>query len=521
LCQVHNPGNALVEWQRLQSSDVRPLKLRSFLSWIQDNALADSAKALAVHPIAYVDAGTDSWRFLPQRQIKMPSGDMTVPGLRILFDHLRFRVARIRRRFLNQLAGIVIACGKALSRYGSFWHVKGLLTIAIVDFIAVSLVRRKSKNSVVVVKMDRLGDYILCRKFLKLIRTHPRYQSQKIHLCANINLRDLIEAYDGSSFDGFIWIDPAKMMGQPVYRFGLLKKIKLLGAKVAIHPTYARETYIGDCLVFATRASERVGRECYAAVESAVRHSRSLEAKIGDLFYNHIEPEQHNVVFEFDRYRSFFSRILPGVEMPKDTQFTALQVPVPEIGGAFAVIMPGANQAFRQWPPEYFARVAQHLHDRYGLRIVVIGSRDEKPNALAMQKAAPETPMEDFCGELSLPQIVWLASRCAVGITNESGGTHLLAALDKPCVAVANGNRFGWFYPYPKEFSSSVRFVYPPAFVAEKLTWNQRAEAYREDGKYHRISDISPDAVIEQIASILQSSTAHNSMLSKTPDLGG
>jgi ADP-heptose:LPS heptosyltransferase len=504
--------DALAEWQRLQSSNLRPLKLRNFLSWVKDGAMADSAKAQSICPIAYFDTGTCSWRFLPQSQIELHSVNTTKVRLGILFEHLRFRLVQFRRRLLNSLKAFTTVCSKAFFRYVSLWHVKSLLTIMMIDIIGMSFIRRKSTNSVIVVKVDRLGDYVICRKFLRLIRTHSRYQSRKIYLCADVNLKDLIEAYDGDAFDGFIWIDPVKLMNEPVYRFGVLQQIKQLGADTAIHPTYAREIYIGDCLIFASRASERIGRESYVAVESAVRDLRSFDADIGDIFYNHIEPEQRDVIFEFYRYRSFFSRILPGLDMPKDTRFTPLQVPVPEIGDTFAVIMPGANQAFRQWPPECFAQVARHLYSTYGMRIVILGNHSDKSKAAVMRKAAPEIPMENLCGELSLPQIVWLVSRCTIGLTNDSGGLHLLAALDKLGVAVVNGNRFGWFYPYPKEFLPSISFVYPPGFLAEELTWDQRTEAYREDGKYHRICDISPDAVVERIAAILQGSTLHNPM---------
>ncbi len=320
----------------------------------------------------------------------------------------------------------------------------------------------------------------------------------------------MIETYDGDAFDGFVWIDTTKLVNEAGYRFEIFRKIKQLGAEIAIHPTFWREPYNGDCVVFATRAAERIGRESYSRAASPEGRVRTFFDELGDLFYHRIEPEDSGVVFDFHRYSAFFSKLLPGVEMPADTRVTPVPVPVPEIEGPFAVLMPGASQPFRQWPLQCFAEVARHLHATYGLRVVILGSPGDRPKAVDVQGAAPEIPMQNLCGDLTLPQMVWVIHQCVIGLTNESGGAHLFAALDKPAVAVANGNRFGWFHPYPKEFSSSVSFVYPPAFLAEKLTWEQRKEAYRADAKYHPLEELSAEAVMERIDAVLKGTVAND-----------
>jgi ADP-heptose:LPS heptosyltransferase len=392
---------------------------------------------------------------------------------------------------------------KRFFRYLSLWHLKSLFTLIYVDLFRMHFVRRPQTNAVVVLKLDRLGDYILCRNFLRLFRTYPPFQSRKIFLCASINLRELIETYDADVFDGFIWIDPDKLINEAGYRFALLRQIKQLGAEIAIHPTYAREFYIGDCLMAATSAPQRIGREPYDSPEAAARHSKPLVNKLGDLSYNRLATEDHGVIFDFYRYRTFFSQLLPGAEMPRNTRLTPIPVPLPEFSGPFAIIMPGANEAYREWPADRFAQVARHLFETHGWRVFVLGTKADVAKARTIRQAAPANAVEDFCGQLTLPQIVYLMSRCALGVTNDSGGIHLLAALNKPGVAVSNCNTFGLFHPYPREISDSVSFVYPPAFYALPLSMPDRRVMYGR-GKHFPITEVTVESVIERIEAVLR-----------------
>jgi len=42
-----------------------------------------------------------------------------------------------------------------------------------------------------------------------------------------------------------------------------------------------------------------------------------------------------------------------------------------------AILNPGGNNPAKRWPPERFARVADHLAERHGLRVLINGSPAE------------------------------------------------------------------------------------------------------------------------------------------------
>lgn len=388
-----------------------------------------------------------------------------------------------------------------LAHFGNLWHLKRAITFLLVDVILLAFVPRRKADVVMLIRVDLLGDYVIGRNFLRQVRRCERYRGKKLVLCASLALRELIELYDSDTFDGYVWIDRPALLNRFWPRFRMLREVKRTGAQVVIHPM--RDPYLGDCLVRASCAAERIGIESRENPNRTPNELRRQHTTLGDLFYTQLVPETHEVTFEFYRNRAFFEAVLPGVVMPGNTRMKAVAVSVPEIGGPFAVLMPGASDAFREWPPERLAQVARHLFETRGLQAVMIGTAGDRPKAEALRRAAPGVPAHNLCGELGLPQVVYLLSQAAIGITNDSGGIHVLAALGRPGVAVSNTFSFGWFHPYPRELSRTVSHVYPPAVYATPMTWDEARNFYGRRRDLFAITDVSVDAVIARADALL------------------
>jgi len=107
--------------------------------------------------------------------------------------------------------------------------------------------------------------------------------------------------------------------------------------------------------------------------------------------------------------------------------------------GEHAIVHPGAQLPSRRWPPERFARVADALA-RQGLRIVITGSADEAALARAVCDAMRE-PAVDLCGRTpSVWTLGALVERAALVVANDTGISHVAAALRTPSVIVASGS---------------------------------------------------------------------------------
>lgn len=103
----------------------------------------------------------------------------------------------------------------------------------------------------------------------------------------------------------------------------------------------------------------------------------------------------------------------------------------------FAVVHPGAQLPSRRWPPERFAAVADSLA-REGLAIVLTGSPAEAPLTRAVA-AAMKAPALDLAGRTSLWTLGALVEWAAQVVCNDTGISHVAAALGTPSVVISSG----------------------------------------------------------------------------------
>lgn len=95
---------------------------------------------------------------------------------------------------------------------------------------------------------------------------------------------------------------------------------------------------------------------------------------------------------------------------------------------AFTLLVPGASaeRPGKRWPVERFADVAARL----GLPAVVVGGQAEASLAAAIPGAL------DLTAQTSLVELAAVARRATLCVGNDTGPTHLAAAVGTPTVAV-------------------------------------------------------------------------------------
>ncbi len=97
---------------------------------------------------------------------------------------------------------------------------------------------------------------------------------------------------------------------------------------------------------------------------------------------------------------------------------------------------PGATYGpAKRWPPERFAAVADMAAEKWGAKVVIMGSGNEQSIGDAVVLAM-RSPALNLCGKTSLGEAAAVIRQCSAFVTNDSGLMHLAAALDVPTVAV-------------------------------------------------------------------------------------
>ena len=102
--------------------------------------------------------------------------------------------------------------------------------------------------------------------------------------------------------------------------------------------------------------------------------------------------------------------------------------------GEYVCLHPGARDPARRWAPASFAAVGDALAGR-GLRVVLTGSATEVANVQAVRRAMRQ-PSVDLSGLTDLGALAALLESARLVVCNDTGVSHLAAALRVPSVVV-------------------------------------------------------------------------------------
>jgi lipopolysaccharide heptosyltransferase II len=143
-----------------------------------------------------------------------------------------------------------------------------------------------------------------------------------------------------------------------------------------------------------------------------------------------------------------------------DDEHLSLRVPDPasdavrrllrELGigasGPWAVLHPGSSAASRRYPPELYADVVQRLVADHGWQVVMTGSEQECSLTREIARQAGVS-VHDLAGRLDLAELAALIASAPVLITNNTGPSHIAAAVGTSVVclyALTNPQHTPW-----------------------------------------------------------------------------
>jgi hypothetical protein len=107
----------------------------------------------------------------------------------------------------------------------------------------------------------------------------------------------------------------------------------------------------------------------------------------------------------------------------------------PALRTSATVIHPGAAYGSRHWPVDRFADVAATLAAA-GHEVVVTGSPDERPRALAVAETAGLHEDAVLAGRLDLADMAAMVAAATVVVSADTGAAHLASAYQRPSVVL-------------------------------------------------------------------------------------
>ena len=116
------------------------------------------------------------------------------------------------------------------------------------------------------------------------------------------------------------------------------------------------------------------------------------------------------------------------------------------------IMAPGAGYFTKRWLPEYFAKLADKLIDKYNAEVYLIGSSADKKVCSEIRKSM-NNYVHDLSGNFSILETSAIIDASDALITNDTGMMHVAVSQKKPVLAFfgSTTEELG-FFPYGQKY---------------------------------------------------------------------
>lgn len=216
-------------------------------------------------------------------------------------------------------------------------------------------------------------------------------------------------------------------------------------------------------------------------------------------------PEQAPEVVRYLRLMRFLGVPLQGEKL----EFPLFSQDIDELKNLFQTyclqpqryvcLHPGARLPSRRWSAQRFGAVAQALTAQ-GYQVVLTGSAAEKPLARKVIHCA-QAPIVDLVGKTSLGALAALITASRLLVCNDTGVSHIAAAVGTPSVVIACGSSVERWAPLNRQ---RHRVLFHPIEC-------RPCEHYACPIGHVCAAGVSLEAVVREAATLLQQGSRYDS----------
>lgn len=165
-------------------------------------------------------------------------------------------------------------------------------------------------------------------------------------------------------------------------------------------------------------------------------------------------------------------------------------------GRDYAVIQPNSKFHTKEWPVEGFAAIADEIAIKHGLQVVLLGGPGEEEKIGRVERLCGSSPV--VIQNASVADLVWVIRGAKLFVGNDSGPTHIAAALQVPIVVLFGSSDSQVWYPWKSPYQ-----IVQNDFACNPCP-GDRCRVY---GEPRCILSIAPEQVKAAVAAQLRLST--------------
>tara|TARA_A100001011_G_scaffold397274_2_gene497763 strand:- start:568 stop:1722 length:1155 start_codon:yes stop_codon:yes gene_type:complete len=376
---------------------------------------------------------------------------------------------------------------------------KTVFKIVIYRFVDLFIIPSKKikPKSLLLVRLDGIGDYVLFRNFIELLKKNNKYKNYTITLLGNIAWKNLSKELDDEYVDNFIWLERSRFYNNLFYRYKKLQELVSNGYEVILSPIYSREPFIADNIVKLITAKEKIGSI------GNLSNIKRWQKNISDKYYTKLIYAKKELMFEFNRNKEFFEYLFDTkIDITKPIITLKNKEPELQLPKKYVILFVGGSENHKKWDIRNFAKVGNYLKNQYDFDIVLCGAQDDVKEANELQ-TRHDSEILNLVGKTSLLELLKIIYNGDLIFSNETSAPHFAAALEMKYIFVTfSGKYYGWFCPYPKEISKNYHAICHPGINKNWYDYKKLSKSYGFL-KNQNINEISFDAVKRELDSVL------------------
>lgn len=340
-----------------------------------------------------------------------------------------------------------------------------------IESLMLRLVKSKRQSDTLILRTDNIGDFILWLDSASEIR--KRLNGRITLLCSSAVASF---AKNIAYFDEIQTIDTKKFFFNPIYRFKLLKKLKVQSYDLILNPVFSRDYFIGDSIVRNVVASKKIGfGQNYKNTESRfaglLKDKKQRKQLVGKLlsksssFYTSLIESEAGNKMELKRNAEFVSGFFV-CKFKSSLPESCFSLPEFEVKDNYVVVFVGASQVKKNWGGRKFLQLIESINCSV---VLCGGSGDCEISDYVMKRVSQPGKVMDFVGKTSLLELCSIIQKSRFVISNDTMATHLAAMLRVRSIVICPGHHKMRFHPYDTDVDSKELKQYFPILVQYEM----------------------------------------------------
>lgn len=320
---------------------------------------------------------------------------------------------------------------------------------------------RKDKT-LLLIKNDGIGDYVLFRNYIEVLKRSEKFGAFKIYVLANKTSKDLAIHLDSDSVNGFFWYSGDSFLKWKL--LGLIFDLQRLRLDTILYTNYSRN-YPVDWLVHNINAINKIGVD-----GDTINEPPSLKLR-ADKYYTQLIAVGKEPVHEFDRNKQIIEKLtgekceLLRPVIDKDYLNIDYHNSI--------VVFPGANDSARRWAASNFNKLCNLIISNLKINIIFAGGKDGAGDRDEIYSGLPAGSFLNQNGMLNIVQLCEVIAGSKLLISNDTVAVHIAVALDIPVVCISKGDLYGRFISYPGHIYDKIHAIFPQDFIAGCESYHQ------------------------------------------------